>query len=178
MYNNTQNGKAAAGTAATQAEAQRLSELRYLVLDAVTYSPYATAEEKARTAASVARCQSAEVLVKWYCNVLTLLSERELAPVAYATAEQKKQIICLCNHPAVSRAKKTKTLLNINRLTEAGAVALIAELLALTTTPPTRPAGAGLVVRRNGQLAVAALTGYAGRAVGDGGVSVSYVQAA
>lgn len=170
---------AVTSTAPTTAQAQRLAELRYTVLDAVTLSPYATAAEKARTAASVARCQSADVLVKWYCNVLTVLSARELAPVAYATTAQKLQIVRLLNHPAIARPRKSKELVRLAYLTEAQATALIAELLALTTTPPTRPAGAGVTVSRGGQLAVAALTCYVGKgAAAAGGVSVSYVQAA
>lgn len=175
MYNNQ---SAQAATTANATQVKRLADLRFMVLDAVTYSPYATAEEKARTAASVARCQSEAVLLKWYANVLTVLSERELAPPAPVTKEQKKHIICLLNHPAISRPRKSKELVRLPRLTEEQATALIAELLTLTTTPPTRPAGAGLVVNRRGQLAVAALTCYAGKAEADGGVAVSYVKAA
>ncbi|MBO2010867.1 hypothetical protein [Hymenobacter negativus] len=175
------NGQAAARTAAPTAQAQRLADLRFMVLDAVTYSPYATADEKARTAASVARCQDETTLLKWYANVLTVISDRELAPPVFATTEQKQEIIKLLNYPAVSRPTKTKVLRGINCLTETQAVDLIAQLTAVAfpePTPPTRPAGAGLVVNRRGQLAVAALLSYASRAVSRGGVATSYGQAA
>jgi hypothetical protein len=160
-------GQAAVAAAAslTNAEATRLAELRFIVLDTVNYSPYATAEEKAKTAASVARCQSAETLVKWYCNLLTLLSGRELA--ALATTAQQQQIVRLLNHPAVARPRKAKELVRLKTLTEAEA--LLAELLTLTTTP-TRPAGAGVTVGRGGQLVVAALTCYVGKGAAASGV--------
>jgi hypothetical protein len=185
MYTNPQQGQMAADTATAQKEATRLSELRFMVLDTVNYSAYTTAEEKANTAASVAKCQSAETLVKWYCNLLTLLSERELAApaaaeAAPATTEQKQEIVKLLNHPAISRARKSKELVRLNHLTDAQAVALIAELTSIThPTPPTRPAGAGLVVNGRGQLTLSALTRYANKvAAAAGGVAVSYVQAA
>lgn len=102
------------------------------------------------------------MLVKWYCNVLTLLSERELAPpVALATNEQKQAIVRLLNHLGVSRPRKSKELVWLASLIEAQAAALITELTTLTTTPPTRPAGAGVTMNRRGQLAVAAWTRYA-----------------
>jgi len=154
----------AAAQAKAATHAARLAELRYMVLDTVNYSPYTTADEKARTAASVARCQDAAVLVKWYCNVLTELAARETAPVVYATGAQKEALVRLCNHALISRPVKTKVLLNLNRYTAAQATALMAELTALTT-PPTRPAGAGVTLNRKRQLAVAAWTRYAGKAV-------------
>ncbi|RFP63471.1 hypothetical protein D0N36_19210 [Hymenobacter lapidiphilus] len=50
-----------------------------------------------------------------------------LAP-AYASASQKEEIIRLLNHPVVTRAEKTKMLLNINRLDEERATQAIAKL--------------------------------------------------
>ena len=47
------------------------------------------------------------------------------APVVYATASQKEEIIRLLNHPVITRQEKTKMLLNINRLTEDAAAALL-----------------------------------------------------
>lgn len=50
------------------------------------------------------------------------------APVQYATASQKEEIIRLLNHPVITRQEKTKMLLNINRLDEERAVQAIAKL--------------------------------------------------
>ena len=50
------------------------------------------------------------------------------APVQYATASQKEEIIRLLNHPVITRPEKTKMLLNINRLDEERALQSIAKL--------------------------------------------------
>jgi len=50
------------------------------------------------------------------------------APVQYATASQKEEIIHLLNHPLITRQEKTKMLLNINRLDEERATQTIAKL--------------------------------------------------
>jgi hypothetical protein len=52
----------------------------------------------------------------------------QAAPVQYATASQKEEIIRLLNHPVITRQEKTKMLLNINRLDEERATAAIAKL--------------------------------------------------
>ena len=52
----------------------------------------------------------------------------QAAPVQYATASQKEEIIRLLNHPVITRPEKTKMLLNINRLDEERATAAIAKL--------------------------------------------------
>lgn len=41
-----------------------------------------------------------------------------VAPVQYATAHQKEEIIRLLNHPVITRPEKSKILLNINRFDE------------------------------------------------------------
>jgi hypothetical protein len=50
------------------------------------------------------------------------------APVQYATAAQKEEIIRLLNHPLITRQEKSKMLLNINRLDEERATAAITKL--------------------------------------------------
>ena len=50
------------------------------------------------------------------------------APVQYATASQKEEIIRLLNHPVITRQEKTKMLLNINRLDEERALQSITKL--------------------------------------------------
>ncbi|HEX8327138.1 MAG TPA: hypothetical protein VF629_06340 [Hymenobacter sp.] len=55
-------------------------------------------------------------------------AEQAAAPVQYATAAQKEEIIRLLNHPVITRPEKTKMLLNINRLDEERAVQAIAKL--------------------------------------------------
>ncbi|NVO33003.1 hypothetical protein [Hymenobacter lapidiphilus] len=52
----------------------------------------------------------------------------ESSAPAYASASQKEEIIRLLNHPVVTRAEKTKMLLNINRLDEERATQAIAKL--------------------------------------------------
>ncbi|WP_254846615.1 hypothetical protein [Hymenobacter sp. CRA2] len=47
---------------------------------------------------------------------------------AYATAQQKEEIIRLLNHPVVTRQEKTKMLLNINKLDQERATQAIANL--------------------------------------------------
>ena len=55
-------------------------------------------------------------------------AEAPAAPVQYATASQKEEIIRLLNHPLITRQEKTKMLLNINRLDEERATQAIAKL--------------------------------------------------
>ena len=55
-------------------------------------------------------------------------AEATPAPVQYATASQKEEIIRLLNHPLITRQEKTKMLLNINRLDEERATQAIAKL--------------------------------------------------
>ena len=55
-------------------------------------------------------------------------AEPAVAPIVYATASQKEEIIRLLNHPVITRQEKTKMLLNINRLDEERATAAIAKL--------------------------------------------------
>ena len=57
-----------------------------------------------------------------------IAAEQAAAPVQYATASQKEEIIRLLNHPVITRPEKTKMLLNINRLDEERATAAIAKL--------------------------------------------------
>jgi len=56
------------------------------------------------------------------------VAEAAAAPVQYATANQKEEIIRLLNHPLITRQEKTKMLLNINRLDEERATQAIAKL--------------------------------------------------
>ena len=68
----------------------------------------------------------------------------ESSAPAYASASQKEEIIRLLNHPVVTRAEKTKMLLNINRLDEERATQAISKLKKAIDD------------RENGQSAVAA----------------------
>ena len=56
------------------------------------------------------------------------IAAEQSAPVQYATASQKEEIIRLLNHPVITRPEKTKMLLNINRLDEERAIQAIAKL--------------------------------------------------
>jgi hypothetical protein len=63
------------------------------------------------------------------------------APIQYAFASQKEEIIRLLNNPVITRPEKTKMLLNINRLDEARAVQAIAKLRkAIDDRENSRPA--------------------------------------
>jgi hypothetical protein len=59
---------------------------------------------------------------------VAVAAEAHTAPVQYATASQKEEIIRLLNHPLITRQEKTKMLLNINRLDEERATQAIAKL--------------------------------------------------
>ncbi len=56
------------------------------------------------------------------------IAAEAVAPIQYATAAQKEEIIRLLNHPLITRPEKTKMLLNINRLDEERATQAIAKL--------------------------------------------------
>lgn len=58
------------------------------------------------------------------------VAQQELGD-GYASAEQRKSIIALLNHPAISRPEKTKQLLNINRRTPEQAEQILAKLKAV-----------------------------------------------
>ncbi|GAA4362134.1 hypothetical protein GCM10023185_29770 [Hymenobacter saemangeumensis] len=129
----------------------RVEGLRVAILELVNASAFTTPAEKATAAQRVAACQNEATLTKWYRNTLVELAEREeAAPVqapaiSYATASQKETIIRLLNHPTVTRQMKTKSLLNINRLTVETADKAIADLQAHidTTTNGPAPKGGG-----------------------------------
>lgn len=61
-------------------------------------------------------------------QVVPPVAAEQVAPLHYATASQKEEIIRLLNHPVITRPEKTKMLLNINRLDEERATAAIAKL--------------------------------------------------
>lgn len=179
MYNNPQQGQAA--LTAPETEAAKVAGLRNLILDLLFASPVITAKEWATAVERTSNTESVATLLKWYQNTAAEIGRREAAataaPEAAATKEQKQDIVRLLNHPAVSRPRKTKVLLNINRLTDAQAVAIIVTLRA--ETMPTRPAGARVVIDQRGQLALASLTRYANKAcTAMGGISTTHPNAA
>ena len=61
-------------------------------------------------------------------EVPAVVADAPAAPVQYAKASQKEEIIRLLNHPVITRPEKTKMLLNINRLDEERAIQAIAKL--------------------------------------------------
>lgn len=134
------NGPSCTNSQATpQTEAAKVTGLRTLILELVLGSAFATQAEKDRCIINVANCQAPATLAKWYRNAVRELANREEAApsgaVIYATGEQQKQIICLLNHPAVTRRHKTRVLLGINRLTEAAAALEINRLTAYVANP-------------------------------------------
>ncbi|MBF9224075.1 hypothetical protein [Hymenobacter ruricola] len=79
-------------------------------------------------AAAVAQAVPAMQVVPTEPAAPAVAAEAAVAPVQYATAAQKEEIIRLLNHPVITRPEKTKMLLNINRLDEERAVQAIAKL--------------------------------------------------
>ncbi|MBT9393805.1 hypothetical protein KLP40_11585 [Hymenobacter sp. NST-14] len=86
----------------------------------------AVAEAPAAPASQPAAAAPAPVAMK----AVPAEAVAEPAALAYATASQKEEIIRLLNHPVISRAEKTKMLLNINRLDQERATQAIAKLKA------------------------------------------------
>ncbi|MDO7849019.1 hypothetical protein Q5H92_21825 [Hymenobacter sp. M29] len=141
-----------AAQTAQQAAAQ-VNALRALILDLLFASPVITAQEWATAVERTSNTLSVATLAKWYRNTVAEIARREAQaqPVTYATNEQKEQIIRLLNHPAVTRPKKTKILLRINRYEATAAEQLIADLTALTTAPAPK-GGGGARVGASGEL--------------------------
>jgi len=130
MYTNPQSGQVAAGTAAAQLSAHRRS-----IMDMLVGHPLITTAEYDTAMQRTLDCQDLATLQKWYRNTVREIARREeqepvSAPVTYATASQKEEIIRLCNTVQISRAEKTRALLTLDRLDHAAAVALIGELWA------------------------------------------------
>jgi hypothetical protein len=120
----------AAGTAAPHLSAHRRAIMDMLVgCPLITTAEYDTAMQ--RTLA----CQDVATLQKWYRNTVREIARREegepvTAPVTYATAEQKQEVLRLANSVRITRAEKTKALLALPSLTHIQVVALIGDLWA------------------------------------------------
>lgn len=122
------NGQAAASTAAPTA-------YRRSLMDLLAASPVITDAEYDRAVINILACQDVATLQRWYRNTIREIARREeaepvAAPVVYATAEQKEEVIRLCNRHEISRAEKTKVLARLNQFTEAEATAVIGNLWA------------------------------------------------
>jgi len=125
------------GQAATLAVAQTLTAHRRAIMDMLVGSEVITTAEYDTAMQRTLACQDVAVLQRWYRNTVREIARREEAvgmvggqPVAYATAEQKEEIIRLCNTLWILRKEKTAALLKLPRLDSAGATALIGELWA------------------------------------------------
>jgi hypothetical protein len=117
-----------AATVAAQLSAHRRSIMDMLVgCPLITTAEYDTAMQ--RTLA----CQDLATLQKWYRNTVREIARREelepvTAPITYATATQKEEIIKLANRHEITRPEKTAVLLGINQLTSTEASATIGTL--------------------------------------------------
>ena len=89
---------------------------------------YNTNAAVATPAPAVAVAQAVPAMQVVPAETSTVAAEQANAPVQYATANQKEEIIRLLNHPVITRPEKTKMLLNINRLDEERAIQSIAKL--------------------------------------------------
>ncbi len=122
------NGQAAAATAAP-------TTYRRELLDLLAASPVIMTEEYETATRHILVCQSLSTLQKWYRNCIREIARREeevlaAQAVAYATAEQKEEIVKLANSVYILRAEKTKAVLGLLRYDYAQAVAVIGYLWA------------------------------------------------
>jgi len=123
-------GQAVASTAAAQLVAHRRA-----IMDMLVGCPVITTEEYDTAMQRTLACQDLATLQKWYRNTVREIAQREeqkpvTAPIIYAKAEQKEEIIRLTNRHEITRAEKTAVLLDLDRLTEAQAKTTIARLWA------------------------------------------------
>jgi hypothetical protein len=122
------------GQAAASAAAQLVAHRR-AIMDTLVGCPVVTTAEYDTAMQRTLACQDLATLQKWYRNTVREIARREealpvVAPVVYATAEQKQEIIKLSNRHEITRAEKTAVLLDLDRLTEAQAKTTIARLWA------------------------------------------------
>ena len=127
----------------------QLSAHRRSIMDLLVGHPLITTAEYETAMQRTLACQDLATLQKWYRNTVREIARREeqepvTAPVTYATAEQKEEIIKLANRPEISRAEKTAALLTLDRLTTAEATATVgnlwAKILGRSCDYPTPPA--------------------------------------
>jgi hypothetical protein len=125
---NVMTGQVAAVTATP-------SLYRRELLDLLAASPVITTEEYETATARILACQNLATLQKWYRNCIREIARREelepeTAPITYATAEQKQEVIRLANSQYITRAEKCQALLRFNQCDYAQAVSLIGNLWA------------------------------------------------
>jgi hypothetical protein len=139
---------ASPNNAATAAPTTSLAQLRQDLLVLTFTSPYLTAAERVRANHNAYECEDAERLARWIRNTQAELARREEAQaVRYCTMAQREEINLLLQQPHVTRQKKTKILLHINRLTEEDAAKVIADLATGTPPAPKKPGAAQLVAK-------------------------------
>jgi hypothetical protein len=105
------------------------------LLDLLAASPVITTEEYETATARILACQNLATLQRWYRNCIREIARREeevptAEAVAYATAEQKQEVIKLANSVYITRAEKCQALLRFNKCDYAQAVSLIGNLWA------------------------------------------------
>ena len=116
--------------AQTRAVGKAYRNILAWIIRAAGYEPTPAEEMDYDTnkAASVPAVAVAPVQPVPAMQVVPAVTAEATAPVQYATASQKEEIIRLLNHPVITRPEKTKMLLNINRLDEERALQSIAKL--------------------------------------------------
>lgn len=118
--------------------AAQLSAHRRSIMDMLVGHPLITTAEYDTAMSRTLACQDLATLQRWYRNTVREIAHREeqepvTAPVQYATAEQKEEIIRLCNAHQISRAEKTRILLHLDQYEAAQAEALLLDLRAKVT---------------------------------------------
>ncbi|MDO7888173.1 hypothetical protein [Hymenobacter cheonanensis] len=118
----------------------QLSAHRRAIMDMLVGHPLITTAEYDTAMQRTLACQDLATLQKWYRNTVREIARREeqepvTAPITYATAEQKEEIIRLANAHQISRAEKTAALLTLNQLTTAEATATVGNLWAKILGP-------------------------------------------
>ncbi|MDO7854431.1 hypothetical protein [Hymenobacter convexus] len=147
-------GKAVvAATAPTPQAADQVNGLRNLILDLLFGSPFITTQEWATAVERTSNTENVATLAKWYRNAVRELADREeKAATAYASRQQREEIIRLLNNPLITRRHKTRVLLGINRYQADEARAIIANLTAYIAAP----FGGGAVGAFSGTVSYAA----------------------
>jgi hypothetical protein len=104
-------------------------------MDTLVGCPVITTEEYDTAMQRTLACQDLATLQKWYRNTIREIARREelepvTAPITYATGTQKEEIIKLANRHEISRAEKTRVLLDLDQYDHDGAKKVIGTLWA------------------------------------------------
>lgn len=131
VCSNKENGKkfyaeyAIASMAQTRAIGKAYRNILAWIIRAAGYEPtpaeemdYQTIPAPAAQPVAAADARPAQPMMQVTSTAPVAAAADDATDVRYATAKQKEEIIRLLNNPVITRAEKTKMLLNINKLDE------------------------------------------------------------